>query len=162
MSDVISRLEAMAKEIADGHFTVMRFTTNWRVCFGTPMNRCDICDMFVAPTFEEAAEKAIQSNQAVYDVPRSCECACLSGASQDEKVPRQMDWTETTRVHDMPMDACAGIENVDEALNMLSAVAAHCVAAHCNGIDDQDAVLVSNFTWDAMEKIQALRNLKRP
>jgi hypothetical protein len=30
-------LESCARLHYDGHFTVMRFTTNWRVCFGTPI-----------------------------------------------------------------------------------------------------------------------------
>ena len=73
VSDAISRLEAVAKEIADGHFTVMRFTTNWRVSFGTPGNRYDISKMFVATTLEEAVEKAIQGNQSLLVTPRSCD-----------------------------------------------------------------------------------------
>lgn len=68
-----------------------------------------------------------------------------------------MKRTDMTRAHDQFIDACAHIKTVDEALAMLSAV-----AAHCKGIEDDDAVLVFNFTWDAIEKIQALRKLLRP
>lgn len=73
VSDAISRLEAVAKEIADGHFTIMRFTTNWRVSLGTPSNHYDISKMFVATTLEEAVEKAIQGNQSLQITPRSCD-----------------------------------------------------------------------------------------
>lgn len=53
-------LEQIADKNHDGHFTVMKFTTNWRVCFGTPEDRADrMSDMEVGATFEEAALKAI-------------------------------------------------------------------------------------------------------
>jgi len=43
----------------DGHFTVMKFTTNWRVCF-TPMDRDD------GKTFGEAAARALTSDTNVW------------------------------------------------------------------------------------------------
>lgn len=55
----ISKLESIADKYFDGHFTIMRFTTNWRVCFGTPNNRDDIGGMFEGTTLTEAAINAI-------------------------------------------------------------------------------------------------------
>lgn len=60
---MFKRLEALAKRFSDGHFTVMRFSGNWRVCFHTieAANRNDIQDMSCGKTFEEAATKAIEA-----------------------------------------------------------------------------------------------------
>ncbi len=52
-------LEELAKKHSDGHFTIMRFTTNWRVVFSTPTDRDDISEMPVGKTVEEAIQKAI-------------------------------------------------------------------------------------------------------
>jgi hypothetical protein len=71
---LLEQLTQIATDIADGHFTVMKFTTNWRVMFGTPMGRCDICDAFEGKTFEEAAMKAIEARRGPY---WDNSCACL-------------------------------------------------------------------------------------
>lgn len=52
-------LRIIANRKYDGHFTVMKFTTNWRVCFGTPEDRNDRVSMEFGNSFEEAAIKAI-------------------------------------------------------------------------------------------------------
>lgn len=69
----------LADKYADGHLTIMKFTTNWRICFSTPncqngfglpilREKSDECfddcyraikAMFEGKTFEEAARKAI-------------------------------------------------------------------------------------------------------
>jgi hypothetical protein len=51
--------------VSDGHFTVMKFTTNWRVMFGTPGDRFDIEDAYVGRTFTEAASRAIAASRFV-------------------------------------------------------------------------------------------------
>lgn len=56
---MLEKLEEVAKKHYDGHFTVMRFTTNWRVCFYTAEDRNEIANMAEGKTFEEAAAKAI-------------------------------------------------------------------------------------------------------
>jgi len=58
---MLKLLEELGKKHSDGHFTVMRFTTNWRVSFSTPQDRDDISEMFEGKTLEEAVEKAIKS-----------------------------------------------------------------------------------------------------
>lgn len=55
---LMAKLEKVAVERYDGHFTVLRFTTNWRVCFYTP-GRGQFKHMAVGKTFQEAAEAAL-------------------------------------------------------------------------------------------------------
>lgn len=51
-------LQLLADQYTDGHFSVLRFTKNWRVGLGTPTNsRTYGCD---ATSFEEAALGAIE------------------------------------------------------------------------------------------------------
>ena len=40
--ELMRRLESVAASLFDGHLTIMKFTTNWRVGFGTPFDRYDI------------------------------------------------------------------------------------------------------------------------
>jgi len=46
----------------DGHLTIMKFTHNWRVCFGKPRYRYMIAMMPVGETFAEAAKLALATN----------------------------------------------------------------------------------------------------
>jgi hypothetical protein len=57
---LLRRLVAKANAAADGHLTIMKFTTEWRVGFGTPANREDIYRMPQGATFREAAEAALK------------------------------------------------------------------------------------------------------
>jgi hypothetical protein len=61
MSDrkLLSRLIRHAENHSDGHLTIMKFTTNWRVGFFTPDDRDYIESMAVGRTFEEAAKAAL-------------------------------------------------------------------------------------------------------
>jgi hypothetical protein len=52
---LLRRLVAKANVAADGHLTIMKFTTEWRVGFGTPANPEDIYRMPQGATFREAA-----------------------------------------------------------------------------------------------------------
>ena len=62
--ELLKRLQAVAKEHHDGHVTIMKFTTNWRVGFGTPCERADIDHMRVGETFGEAALAALENEAA--------------------------------------------------------------------------------------------------
>ena len=63
---ILKKLQELADKDHDGHFTVMRFTTNWRVGFGTPDCREDIDTFCSGRSFEEAALEAIyQEGQRV-------------------------------------------------------------------------------------------------
>lgn len=60
MEETVMRgLEILADRYFDGHFTIMRFTTNWRICFGTPQDREDISTMSEGRTLFEAYSKAL-------------------------------------------------------------------------------------------------------
>jgi hypothetical protein len=59
---LMAELESLAVERYGGHFTVLRFTTNWRVAFTTvPTSTMDgaVRGMSVGKTFAEAAQAAI-------------------------------------------------------------------------------------------------------
>src|SRR5215510_10082574 len=56
---LIAKLIERAKRDFDGHLTILRFTTNWRVGFITPDERADIDGLPVGETFEEAANAAL-------------------------------------------------------------------------------------------------------
>ena len=61
--DLMAELECIAVEQYDGHFSVLRFTSNWRVCFYTPntsMQDGSVSGMAVGKTFAEAAKAAIE------------------------------------------------------------------------------------------------------
>lgn len=57
---MMEELERAAAKISDGHVSVLRFTTNWRVWFFTPADRIDIEIMPSGRTFEEAAAAALE------------------------------------------------------------------------------------------------------
>jgi|EP00037_Helgoeca_nana_P036377 hypothetical protein len=58
-------LVTLAGDHFDGHLTVMKFTTNWRVGFVTPVDRDDIAKLPEGATFSEAATKAIAASGQV-------------------------------------------------------------------------------------------------
>lgn len=57
---LLRALVEIAKVYSDGHLTILRFTSNWRVGFITPTDRDDIAALPVGATFEEAALAAIR------------------------------------------------------------------------------------------------------
>lgn len=62
-AEAFEKLVELAKQWADGHFTICRFTTNWRVAFYTPQGRCDVCRMFEGKTFVDAVAHAIAAGK---------------------------------------------------------------------------------------------------
>ncbi|MER8582717.1 hypothetical protein NKG95_29120 [Mesorhizobium sp. M1423] len=52
---LMDRLLKVAEGAFDGHLSILKFTTNWRVSLETPSNRDDIDAMAVGSTFKEAA-----------------------------------------------------------------------------------------------------------
>ena len=78
MQKKISYLD-LFKEIAneqfDGHYTVMKFTTNYRVEFGTlHANDYDelrevIQGMAEGKTLEEACKKCVEASTSLYNIP---------------------------------------------------------------------------------------------
>jgi hypothetical protein len=70
----MNELVAEAKKRRDGHLTILKFTTNWRVDFGTLDFGADdyfetydlILNMPVGRTFEEAAANALAGKRPPY------------------------------------------------------------------------------------------------
>ncbi len=66
-------LKAYADKYYDGHFTVMKFTTNYRVAFGTISGnnydelREEISRMAEGKSLESACYNAIQNNVSLYN-----------------------------------------------------------------------------------------------
>lgn len=67
----IEQLIEIANKKYDGHFTLMKFTTNWGCCFGTIMHPLETHQMAKGKTMEEAIEKCIAENINVYDFDRT-------------------------------------------------------------------------------------------
>ncbi|MER9921634.1 hypothetical protein NKJ84_01590 [Mesorhizobium sp. M0048] len=55
---LMDRLLTMSADF-DGHLSILKFTTNWRISFATPSSREDIDEMVVGDTFELAARAAL-------------------------------------------------------------------------------------------------------
>lgn len=64
---MLERLIEIANRNYDGHFTLMKFTSNWRCCFGTITERMEISNMAEGKTMDEAIEKCIEQSINVYD-----------------------------------------------------------------------------------------------
>ena len=68
-AELMQCLEEIANAEFGGHFTVMKFSSNWRVCFRTPMKAHSIepgdkdHEMCEGKTFEEAAIAAIRERR---------------------------------------------------------------------------------------------------
>jgi hypothetical protein len=54
--NALSWLKDMANNHADGHYTICKFTSNYRVGLGTPNSREDINNMYQGSTFLEAVK----------------------------------------------------------------------------------------------------------
>ena len=65
----------IANEQFDGHYTVMKFTTNYRVAFGTIManDYCElrevIQEMAEGKTLEGACKKCVEEGTSLYNIP---------------------------------------------------------------------------------------------
>jgi hypothetical protein len=66
VAELLSRLIQRANAQEDGHLTIMKFTTNWRVGFGTPFETHEECPlMAVGKTFVEAANAALADPESL-------------------------------------------------------------------------------------------------
>lgn len=59
----IEKLAGLAAIVADGHYTICKFTTNYRVGLGTPADREFIDKMAVGSTIEEAISNLLAKVQ---------------------------------------------------------------------------------------------------
>jgi hypothetical protein len=57
---LFQKLQEVADEISDGHLTILKFTTNWRIGFETPTGREDIDVMASGSSFAGAARRALE------------------------------------------------------------------------------------------------------
>lgn len=64
--ELLEKCEHIANQKYDGHFTIMRFTTNWKFCFGQPLSYDEIQLMSTGKTLKEALEKGIQEDTNAY------------------------------------------------------------------------------------------------
>lgn len=60
--ELLKQCEEIAKQKYDGHFTLMRFTTNWKFCFGQPYTYEEIQHMTTGKTMWEAIQKGIDKD----------------------------------------------------------------------------------------------------
>jgi hypothetical protein len=59
-TELWNRLVEMANRLSDGHLTVMKIATHWRVGFFTPNKPEDIDLMVAGETFADAASRALE------------------------------------------------------------------------------------------------------
>lgn len=74
MSKLNEVIEYSEKYYGDGHFTLLKFTTNWRACFGTFMAydaidlRGHIQQCAVGKTMNECLENLLKNPVSAYDM----------------------------------------------------------------------------------------------
>lgn len=67
--DKLQKLIEIANKEYDGHFTLLKFTTNWRCCFGTVDDVQGLSSyMSHGETLEEAVEACIVNRTDIYDI----------------------------------------------------------------------------------------------
>lgn len=69
-TEVFEKVLEKAKDDYDGHFTLLKFTTNYKFCFGTLMDVNNLVTMRMASgkTAEEAMEKGLKEDINCYDI----------------------------------------------------------------------------------------------
>lgn len=67
MEKAMHTLEMLAQEKSDGHFTVMKFTTDWAVALFTVHDKDDIEHMYHGQTLEGAVCKLIRNMRYTED-----------------------------------------------------------------------------------------------
>ena len=72
LNRLIDCFELLSEIFSDGHLTIMRFTTGWKACFGTPdldtgRGRTQVEALKTYKTLSEAIFQAIKQKQFVED-----------------------------------------------------------------------------------------------
>ncbi|MCC8438705.1 hypothetical protein HP567_029670 (plasmid) [Brevibacillus sp. M2.1A] len=67
---ILEKCIEAAEASYDGHLTILRFTSNWRCCFGTLMDVNPYTTAYMAEgkTIEEALEKTLKYHYNAYDI----------------------------------------------------------------------------------------------
>jgi hypothetical protein len=71
MKSTLRVLQMIADKHYDGHLTIMKFTTNWRIGFTTPNTRDEISAFSHGKTLDEAAFRAIERHMNEESRPRA-------------------------------------------------------------------------------------------
>jgi hypothetical protein len=66
LSDLLDRVQKIADEKFDGHYTILRFTTNIRIGFGTPCDRLDFDQVPARANLREGLLYAIENEPTFY------------------------------------------------------------------------------------------------
>lgn len=64
----LQKLVDIADKEYDGHFTLMKFTTNWRCCFGTVDDLMKSYYMACGETMDEAIDSCIENRIDIYKI----------------------------------------------------------------------------------------------
>lgn len=64
--EIAERVKRLTRNYGHDHYTILRFTTNWKVCFDTPVSRKDIDKIPAFKTLEEAMIWAINKKLEAY------------------------------------------------------------------------------------------------
>lgn len=73
LDTLMLELEKIAKTEADGHITILKFTTGWKAAFGTPNidigeERGKIAKLKSHPTYESAIKDLIENRINLYNL----------------------------------------------------------------------------------------------
>jgi hypothetical protein len=66
LSSLIEKIEQIAKEEYDGHYTIYSFTTNYKVLFGTVNESIEVNNLEGFPTLEAALINAVEEKPGCY------------------------------------------------------------------------------------------------
>lgn len=66
--ELLNKVTDYANEYFDGHFTLMKFTTNWRACYGTVTSREEVSQMVEGRSQSEALASLLGDPISVYDM----------------------------------------------------------------------------------------------
>lgn len=84
---LLDQLDQAASLFADGHYTLMAFTTNWRCMLRTPADRWDI----------EAAPKGRTANEAIKNCLLDCDFAHVSRLPREQQRLAVVAWRDRAR-----------------------------------------------------------------
>lgn len=97
--DKLQELINIANKEYDGHFTLMKFTGDWRCCFGTIDNNMKSYYMAYGETLEEAVEKCIDNRIDIYKINARIKAEDILNANLETRInhgTRYMDHIKPT------------------------------------------------------------------
>ena len=63
MEEKLNKIGILAKEIADGHYTIMKFSGNYRAGYGTNGERHEICRMRAYKTLNDCIDGLLKEGE---------------------------------------------------------------------------------------------------